>query len=46
MNEIDIDQGIMKDPDLESATGSDFTFFFTKNQISQRLEGILMEQIE
>ena len=27
MNEIDIDQGIMKDPDLESATGSDFYFF-------------------
>ena len=46
MNEIDIDQEIMKDPDLESATGVDFTFFFTKNQISQLLEGILMEQIE
>ena len=34
MNEIVIDQGIMKDPDLESATGVDFTFFYKKSNIS------------
>ena len=45
MNEIVIDQGIMKDPDLESATGVDFTFFYKKSMISQLLEGILMEHV-
>ena len=46
MNEIDIDQGIMKDPDLESATGSGFYFFYRNSMISQLLQGILMEHVE